>query len=72
MNSYTLLLAMHGVLRNKVLTLLICAAVAIGVGGAISAFTLYHAVSADPIPWKSSQLFAVQIDNWGPAERKNG
>jgi putative ABC transport system permease protein len=26
-------------------------------------------VSGDPIPWKSSQLFVPQIDNWGPSGR---
>ena len=54
-----------------VLTGLMIAAIAVGIGACMTALTVFRAMSGDPIPQKSSQLFAPQIDNWGP-DKHNG
>jgi putative ABC transport system permease protein len=35
----------------------------------MTTFSVFRAVSGDPIPWKSSKLFVPQIDMWGPTGR---
>src|SRR5436190_4172463 len=45
-------------------------AIALGIGATMTCFTVLYAMSGDPIPQKSSQLYAVQIDNWGPKSHK--
>ena len=52
--------------RNPVLTALMVMAIGFGVAASMTTFSVFRAVSGDPIPWKSSQLFVPQIDNWGP------
>jgi len=66
MITYYLELAVRSLWRNAALTALTVVAVAVGIGASMSVYTVFRAVSADPIPQKSSQLFAVLIDNWGP------
>jgi putative ABC transport system permease protein len=69
MQNYFFKLALHSLTRNPGLTALMFAAVAIGVAGSMSTYTIYYAMSGDPIPWKSSRLFIPQIDSWGPQAR---
>ncbi len=69
--GYYLHLAIRCLRRNLALTALIIAAVGVGIGATMTVFTVLLAMSGDPIPAKSSQLFAVQIDAWGPASRKS-
>src|SRR5471032_1618380 len=45
------------------------AAIGVGIGASMTTLTVFRAMDKDPIPNKSRQLFAVQIDNWGG---KNG
>lgn len=66
MFSYYLGLAIRSLKRNVVLTVLMIAAVGVGIGASMTTLTVFRAMDADPIPQKSRQLFAVQIDNWGP------
>jgi putative ABC transport system permease protein len=70
MLSYYFRLAIAGIKRNPVLTVLIVAAVSFGVAMTMAAFTILYVMAGDPIPRKSSQLFAVQIDSGGPESRK--
>src|SRR5450631_2445886 len=42
------------------------AAIGVGIGASMTTLTVFRAMDRDPIPQKSRQLFAVQIDNWGP------
>jgi putative ABC transport system permease protein len=35
----------------------------------MTTLTMFRAMAADPIPQKSTQLFAPQIDNWGPTKQ---
>src|SRR5580700_4889669 len=70
MLNYYFTLALRSLKRNAVLTVLMIAAIGVGIGASMTTLTVFRAMAADPIPKKSSELFAVQIDNWGPA-RKN-
>ncbi|HTY48503.1 MAG TPA: ABC transporter permease [Steroidobacteraceae bacterium] len=69
MFGYYLQLAIRSLRRNVVLTALMIAAVAVGIGAAMTALTTLRAMSGDPIPDRSSQLFVPQIDAWGPDSR---
>jgi putative ABC transport system permease protein len=69
---YYFQLAVRCLRGNMALTVLIIAAVGVGIGATMTVFTVLLAMSGDPIPAKSSQLFAVQIDVWGPSVRRVG
>ena len=66
MLMYQLKLAMKSLLRTPALSLLMIGAIALGITVAMTFVGLYHAISADPIPRKSSQLFYVGFDAWNP------
>ena len=66
MFNYYFGLALRSLKRNIVLTVLMIAAVGVGIGASMTTLTVFRAMDSDPIPQKSRQLFAVQIDNWGP------
>jgi putative ABC transport system permease protein len=66
MFNYYFGLAIRSLKRNIVLTVLMIAAVGVGIGASMTTLTVFRAMDSDPIPQKSRQLFAVQIDNWGP------
>ena len=68
MFMYYLKLAWRSLRRNGVLTSLMIMAIAVGIGACMTTMTVFRAMSGDPIPQKSRQLFAVQIDNWGPGQ----
>jgi putative ABC transport system permease protein len=67
MFAYYFGLALRSLKRNVVLTALMIAAIGVGIGASMTTLTVFRAMSGDPIPRKSTQLFAPQIDNWGPA-----
>jgi putative ABC transport system permease protein len=71
MFSYYFSLAIRSLKRNLVLTVLMIAAVGVGIGASMTTLTVFRAMAKDPIPGKSHQLFAVQIDNWGPQPGRN-
>jgi putative ABC transport system permease protein len=66
MFNYYLKLALRSLRQNVVLTVLMIAAIGVGIGASMTTLTVFRAMANDPIPGKSRQLFAVQIDNWGP------
>lgn len=66
MFSYYLSLALRSLRSNIVLTGLMITAIGIGIGASMTTLSIFRAMSGDPIPQKSMQLFAPQIDNWGP------
>jgi putative ABC transport system permease protein len=72
MFTYYLRMSWTSIRRNPILTSLIVIAIAVGVAMTMTAFTVFHVMSGDPIPAKSTQLFAVQIDNGGPLSRNSG
>jgi putative ABC transport system permease protein len=66
MFSYYLTLAWQNLRRNVWITVLMILAISAGIGASMTMLALYRAMSGDPIPAKSHQLFVVQVDNWGP------
>jgi putative ABC transport system permease protein len=66
MFTYYFGLAIRSLKRNIVLTVLMIAAIGVGIGASMTTLTVFRAMDRDPIPQKSRRLFAVQIDNWGP------
>lgn len=72
LGGYHARLALIGMRQKPVLVTLIALALALGVALSMTAFTIWHVMGRDPIPEKSSTLFAVQIDNGGPRSRAAG
>ncbi len=70
MFSYYLELALRSLRRSPGLTALMVLAIGFGVAASMTSWSVFRAVSGDPIPWKSSKLFVPQIDNWGPTARR--
>ncbi|MBV1911373.1 MAG: ABC transporter permease [Kangiellaceae bacterium] len=62
---YYVRISLHSIKRNPLLSSLMIIAIALGIGVSMTTITVYHLMSADPIPDKSQQLFAVQLDSWG-------
>jgi putative ABC transport system permease protein len=62
MFGYYLDLAWHSLRRNKVLTALMVLAIAVGIGAAMTTFTVLHVLSGDPLPGKSANLYYPQVD----------
>ncbi len=58
--------------RNVLLTALMIMSIGFGVAASMVTFAVFRAVSGDPIPQKSAQLFVPQIDNRGPQYNRNG
>ncbi|MEJ0008810.1 MAG: hypothetical protein WDM77_21215 [Steroidobacteraceae bacterium] len=65
MLGYYLHLAVRSLRRNPALTALMIAAIGVGIGASMTMLTNLRVMTGDPIPDKSSQLFAPQIDVWG-------
>ena len=66
MFGYYLGLALRSLRRSPGLTVLMVLAIGFGVAASMTTYSVFRAVSGDPIPWKSSKLFVPQIDMWGP------
>jgi putative ABC transport system permease protein len=64
--GYYFNLAMRSLQRNIVFTTLMIIAIGVGIGASMTMLTIFRAASGDPIPQKSTQLYAPQIDNFGP------
>jgi putative ABC transport system permease protein len=60
--------------RNPLLSVLIVMALAVGLAAATVTLAMYHCRAGDPIPLKSSSLFAVALDLFpsGPAPQSSG
>jgi putative ABC transport system permease protein len=72
MFTYYLQLGLRSLRRNPVLTALMVMAIGFGVASSMTTYTVFRAMSGDPIPWKSDKLFFPQIDAWGPHHRRDG
>ena len=64
MFSYYLKLGWLSIRRNPLLSTLMIAAIAIGIGASMTIITVNYVMSSNPIPQKSHQLFYVQLDSW--------
>jgi putative ABC transport system permease protein len=62
MFAYYLDLALRSLKRNKVLTALMVLAVALGIGASMTALTVLHVLSGDPLPGRSAHLYYPQLD----------
>ncbi len=73
MFAYYLSLALRSLKRNPVLTGLMVMTIGFGVAASMTTWSVFRAVSGDPIPHKSSKLFVPQVDSFGPdLSRKDG
>jgi len=70
--TYYFDMALRSCRRSKVLTALVVLLMGCGVATCMVSFAVFRAAAADPIPWKSNQLFVPQIDNFGPAHNWKG
>lgn len=66
MLKYNIKLALKSMRRNPVITALMVAAIAVGIGVSMTTLSVYHMMSSNPIPAKSDVLFAVTLDSWDP------
>src|SRR5581483_523474 len=69
MFRYYLDLALRILKRSPGLTVLMILTIAFGVAASMTTWSVFRAVSGDPIPWKSFKLYVPQIDMWGPSAR---
>ncbi len=63
---YNVRLAWKSLRRHPVLSVLIVAGIALGVGIATTCITVYHVLAKDPIPQRSGVLYNVRMDSWDP------
>jgi putative ABC transport system permease protein len=68
MFGYYLRLASLSFRRTPGLTSLMVLAMAAGISVCVMSLTLYHAMSGNPIWWKSDRLYTVTMDSWAPDE----
>lgn len=66
MLNYNLKLALKSMRRNPIMTGLMVAAIAVGIGVSMTTLTVHYLMSGNPIPQKSDRLVAVTLDSWGP------
>lgn len=62
MLAYYLKLAAASLKRHRALTLVMILALALGIGACMTTLTVYHVLSANPIPEHSARLFHPQIE----------
>ncbi len=72
MFAYYLQLGLRSLRRHPALTALMVMAIGVGVAASMITWSVFRAVSGDPIPGKSSQLYTVLIDNRGPQYNDKG
>lgn len=66
MFKYNVKLALKSMRRNPIMTSLMVAAIAVGIGVSMTTLTVHYLMSGNPIPEKSDRLFAVTMDSWSP------
>ena len=72
MFGYYLQLGLRSLRRNPALTALMVMAIGFGVAASMITYSVFRAVSGNPIPDKSAQLFTPQVDSWGPQQNEKG
>jgi putative ABC transport system permease protein len=68
MLAYYLQLGLRSLRRNPALTALMVMAIGFGVAASMTTYSVFRAVSGNPIPDKSARLFTPQVDSWGPRQ----
>jgi len=69
---HNLRLGLASLWRNPLLTALMVMSIGFGVAASMVTYAVFRAVSGDPIPQKSSQLYTPLIDNRGPQYNRHG
>ena len=72
MFAYYFQLGLRSLRRSPALTALMVMAVGFGVAASMTTYSVFRAVSGNPIPDKSAQLFTPQVDSWGPQQNEKG
>jgi putative ABC transport system permease protein len=72
MFAYYFQLGLRSLRRNPALTALMVMAIGFGVAASMITWSVFRAVSGDPIPGKSSRLYTVLVDNRGPQYNDEG
>ena len=72
MFAYYLDLAIRSLKRNRLLTVLMILAIAIGIGASMTTLTVMHLLSGDPLPGKSAHIFYPQVDASPKGYTKSG
>lgn len=70
MFGYYLHLGLQSLRRNIVLTVFMIGTLGIGIGAAMTEIAVMAAISRDPIPDRSTQLFTPRIDVWHAEDAK--
>lgn len=66
MLRYYLKLGLLSIKANWALSILMVAAIGIGIGACMTIVTMRHVMANNPIEHKNDRLFHVQVDNWNP------
>ena len=66
MFSYYLKLSLLSIKRNPILSVLMMAAIAVGIGAFMTMLTVYHIQSGNPLWYKNDQVYHPQVDMWNP------
>ena len=72
MFKYNIKLALKSMRRNPMMTALMVAAIAVGIGVSMTTLTVFYMMNSNPIPEKSDVLFAVTMDSWNPLRPFDG
>jgi putative ABC transport system permease protein len=72
MLGYYLHLGLRSLRRNPILTALMVMAIGFGVAASMITYSVFRAVSGNPIPDKSEQLYIPEVDSWGPGQNIKG
>lgn len=67
MFGYYVQTALRSLRRTPVLTVVLIAAIALGICISTTFIALRHVFEKDPLPGKSRSLYYVRLDNWDPA-----
>jgi putative ABC transport system permease protein len=68
MVAYYLQLALLSFRRSPGLAVLMALIMGVGVAASMTTYAVFRAVSGDPLPDRSAQLFVPQLDNLGPQQ----
>ncbi|MDA0681238.1 MAG: ABC transporter permease [Proteobacteria bacterium] len=68
MFRYYLKLGLLSIRRNPILSTLMVAAIATGIGACMTIVNIDYVMSGNPIPHRSDVLYHVQVDSWDPHE----
>ncbi len=66
MFRYYVKLGLNSIRKNPILSSLMVAAIAVGIGACMTVINIDYVMSGNPIPHRSNVLYHVQLDNWDP------